>query len=540
MSRPKGSKNRPKVSVQKNDGLPPSLNKIENMAAARAGNAALDQFGATKTIAETENDVRVVDYREVGASGLRRFSGFIYEEFLPELTGWRGLAIYKEMINNDATVSAVLFAIKMLCRRVKWFSNPGGETPEDLEAAEFLETCMNDMSTTWIDTISEALTMLDYGYSYHEIVYKRRMGDSFDPAMRSKYSDGRIGWRKLPMRSQDTIYRWQFDDHGGIQGAEQLAPPHYYLVTVPIEKALLFRTTVDRNNPEGKSILRGAYKSWYTKKNIENIEAIGIERDLAGLPMAFVPAEIMSKNAPAGSEQLLASIATIVKNVRRNEQEGLIMPQQYDDNGKPMFDFKLLSTGGSRQFDTTAVINRYDQRIAMTALADFILLGQDKVGSFALASSKTNLFATAIGAFLDIIADVFNRYAIPRLFALNDFKITDYPQIKHGDLGSVDLKELGEYIQRISAAGMPLFPNEELEKHLLEIAGMPVGNVQEDKGESQIPVAEHTDQDKPLVEIPENPLSTAGTPDKNRADTTPVNGKPPLETATNSSGGRAK
>lgn len=476
---------------------------------------------------------QVVDMREIGATGLRRFSGFIYEEFLNELTGWKGVAVYKEMQYNDATVGAVLFAIKMLCRKVKWFSEPASQAPEDQLAGEFLESCMNDMSSTWIDTIDEILSMLGYGYSAHEIVYKRRCGDVFDPTMRSKYADGRIGWRKMPIRSQDTIYRWQFDDHGGIQGLEQLAPPHYYHTTIPIEKLLLFRTTVERNNPEGRSIFRTAYRSWYMKKNIENIEAIGIERDLAGLPMAFVPPEILSSKANASQQAIRAAIQDIVVNVRRNAQEGMLFPLDYNAEGKLRYDFKLLSTGGSRQFDTSQVINRYDQRIAMTALADFILLGQEKVGSFALASSKTNLFSTAIGAFLDIIADVFNRYAIPRLFALNDFKVSDFPKIAHGDLGSVDLKELGDYIQKLSQAGMPLFPNQELEKHLIEVAGLPTGNA----GLEPTPTIQVQPTDgasKDQVQVPALPVQT---PTLNKGpEAEDNNNRPPVGRTTNASG----
>ena len=437
----------------------------------------------------TQQREQIIDYREVGASGLKRFSGFIYEEFLPILTGWKGVAVYKEMSSNDPTVGAILFSIQMLCRRVPWRVKPASDDQRDKEAALFIEQCMNDMSNTWVDTIIEILSMLTYGYSVHEIVYKRRCGASIDPSMRSKYNDGRIGWRKFPIRSQDSIYRWQFDDHGGIQGVEQLAPPHYYHVVIPIEKMLLFRTTIEKNNPEGRSMLRNAYRPWYMKKNIEQIEGIGIERDLAGLPTAIVPPEMLSANASPGEKALLASIKNIITNIRRDEQEGVVFPGKYDANGKPMFELKLLSTGGSRQFDTDKIINRYDQRIAMTVLADFLLLGHNAVGSFALASSKTKLFSTAIGAFLDMISSTFNRYAIPRLFDLNDFKISAYPEISHGDIEDTDLKDLGDYIQKLSQSGMPLFPNDELEKHLLTAAKLPVPKNEEDSSLHHEPIA---------------------------------------------------
>lgn len=483
-----------------------------------------------------DNDKRqIIDFRELGQSGLRRFSGFIYDEFLPELTGWHGASVYKEMINNDATVGAILYAITMLCRKVKWQSKPASEDPADVEAADFLHTCMDDMSSTWADTITEILTMLSYGFSLHEIVYKRRYGDVVDPSARSKYADGRIGWRKIPLRSQDTIYRWQFDDHGGIQGAEQIAPPHYYLTMLPIEKCLLFRTTIDKNNPEGKSIFRTAYRSWYIKKNIENIEAIGVERDLAGLPMALVPPELLSSKRSAQETALYNEIKNIVVNIRRDAQEGVVFPSAYDSNGKLLYELKLLTTGGQRQLNTNDIINRWDQRIAMASLADFILLGSDKVGSYALSTNKTQLFTTAIGAHLDMIAEVFNRFAIPRLFAMNDFKISAYPTLEHDEIDQVDLKELGDFIQKLAVAGMPLFPNFELEKKLMRDAKLPepVDDVSPEKKIGIVPSVPNSP--KELVEIPANPITMPSNADL-VTDTTPVNGAPRMPETLNGAG----
>ena len=57
--------------------------------------------------------------------------------------------------------------------------------------------------------------------------------------------------------------------------------------------------------------------------------------------------------------------------------------------------------------------------MAMTVLADFIFLGHQQVGSFALSSDKTELFAMAIGAYLDIICETFNSQGIPSLIDIN-------------------------------------------------------------------------------------------------------------------------
>lgn len=491
-------------------------------------------------ILQQPQNQQIIDYREIGATGLRRFSGFVYEEFLLELTGWKGVAIFKEMQYNDPVVAAVLFAINMLCRQCDFHVEAASQDNDDQEAADFMESCIADMSQSWADTLVEILSMIPYGYSAHEIVYKRRCGDSLDPSMRSQYTDGRIGWRKFPIRSQDTIYRWQFDDHGGIQGVEQLAPPHYYHVTIPVEKLLLFRTTTEKNNPEGRSALRGAYRPWYMKKNIENIEAIGIERDLAGLPMAFVPPEILSANANNQQKQILQSIKDITINVRRNEQEGLVFPMDYDQNGKLRYDFKLLTTGGSRQFDTDKVINRYDQRIAMTLLADFILLGQSKAGNRSIVETRTDLFAWAIGAFLDIVCDVINRYAVPRLFALNDFRIAKYPQLTHGGVGTVDLAALGQYVTQLSGSGLPLFPSVDgkLEQYLMQAANLPIGLQTKRKSKVQGNTTIPNNEGKTQVEIPSDGLQVPTA--TGISDRTPADGQPKVEQVTTNISGNTE
>ena len=97
---------------------------------------------------------------ELGRIGQRRYGGVIYEEFLPELRGKRGIAVYNEMSENDDIVGAILFAIEMLLRQCDWNIEPGGDSAKDIEAAEFVESCMNDMQKTWIDTVSEILSFL--------------------------------------------------------------------------------------------------------------------------------------------------------------------------------------------------------------------------------------------------------------------------------------------------------------------------------------------------------------------------------------------
>lgn len=412
-----------------------------------------------------------LSFAELGRSGLNHWAGDIKEEFLPELKGKEGRKIYREMMDNSPIIGACLFAVSMLIRQAKPHIVPFKEEAVHTQRAEFVQSCFDDMSETWADTSSEILTMLPFGWAWHETVYKRRSGASRDPSRNSRFSDGLIGWRKLPLRAQESLKKWDLDPAGGIQGMFQSIKGEKDRY-IPIEKSLLFRTTHHKNNPEGRSVLRNIYRPWYFCKRIEEIEGIGIERDLAGLPVITGPEgfDLWNADDPV-AKTALEEAMTIVKSIRRDEQEGVVLP-----NG---WEIALLASAGKRNFDTTQVINRYNNLMAMVMLADFIILGHNnRYGSFALSSSKTHMFSIALGGWLDAIAGVFNRYAIPRLFQINGFPLDEVPKLKFDDIELPDLAELGTYIANLAKAGFQLFPNIPIEKTLLQAASLPTEGVE--------------------------------------------------------------
>lgn len=446
---------------------------------------------------------------EIGRIGQKRYGGTFYEEFLRELRGKKGIETYREMAENDDTIGAILFAVEMLIRQASWTIEPGGDTAKDKEAAEFVEECMSDMQDTWTDTISEILSFLTYGWSFHEIVYKRRMGKTSNPKTRSKYNDGLIGWRKLPIRAQETLYQWEYDNEDNLVAMTQLPPPDYGLITIPVEKAMLFRTKSRKGNPEGRSILRNAYRSWYFKRRIQEYEGIGIERDLAGLPV-FTGPEGLNIWDPDDPDmvKLRSGMEAMVKSVRVDELAGIVKPAGYE--------FELLSSGGTKQFDTNAIIQRYDTGMAMTVLADFIFLGHQQVGSFALSSDKTELFAMAIGAYLDIICETFNSQGIPQLIDINGGHfdgITDYPTLEHGDIEKADIAKLSTFIKDMTGVGI-LVPDDGLEDYVREVADLP----ERTEDTRAISDARQTQQNQ---NEPPEPEVTPGNPDESNPEEIP-------------------
>lgn len=414
-----------------------------------------------------------VDLNEVGSTGLNISGGEVHDEPLQTLRGEKGRTVLRQMSEDDSVVGSMLFAISMMLRQGEWMTEPN-PADDDPTRTEFIDGALNDMDEPFADHVDAAASMLVYGWSYHEIVYKRRQGRDVPVGVPvSDFDDGRVGWARFPLRSQNTLLRWVYDADANRYSMIQAAAPAYTPVVVPWHKALHYVTTKARGNPEGRSALRTAYRDWYYKTRIQEIEGIGIERDLAGLPVGRVPVEYLSENAPSGMQAATAEFKKILRNIRRDDQAAILWPQAYDEHGNKMFDIELLSSGGARQIDTSQVITRYDQRIAMSVLADFVLLGHDQVGTQALSRSKIDLFVDAISAWMQSIADTINRQAIPNLLRVNGLPTALPPRVRPSGIDQTDLESLGEYIAKLSAAGMPLFPDTDLQQHLRAAGGMP-------------------------------------------------------------------
>lgn len=416
----------------------------------------------TKTVAMTE----------LGVAGSYDPSGYLkQEEFIPALRGNKAIKKYREMRENDPIIGATLTAMDMLIRAVEW-KFTGTE-----EAVEFIEGVLDDMEGTFEDFLSEVLSFLPYGFSFFEVVYKRRMGRSPNtPTNYSKFDDGLIGIRKIAPRAQWTIERFDVTVNGDIKGVYQNAAYHTGMTYIPMSKGLLFRTTSVNNDPSGRSVLRNAYLPYYYSTNLQTIEAIAIEREMNGMPVGKVPAEYLKPDADEGKKAFIAQFSKILRDVRKNEQSYVMLPSDVylNENGSlsntPKVSFELIASKGTRDIDIDKVIRRHQHNIARTVLADFIMLGQSDRGSFALSQSKTDLFLRSIEGFVDNITAVINKSLIPRIWALNGMDMTTIPKLKRGRVSPVNLEELGRFVARLAGANEALFTDETIVSDLLDKA----------------------------------------------------------------------
>ena len=402
------------------------------------------------------------------------------DEFLPELRGKKAVRKYREMRDNDSTIGAVMYSVEQILRDVDLKVQPANDTEQAKAEADFVESVLEDMDHSLDDHISEALSFLSYGFAWFEVVYKRRQGmQTQNPKKRSKFNDGRIGIRKLAIRAPWTINKFDVDQTTGdvlglFQDTGHFNGSHY----IPASKSVYYRTTSINGDPSGRSILRNAYTSYEYLNNLQSIEAIAVERELAGIPVARIPAEYLSPDASAAQIGFANNLRQVLRDVKFNEQGYIILPSDTypDKDGAPtnvrLVDVELMASNGKRNIDIDPIVRRYQHDIARSVLSEFLLLGSQG-GSYALSKSKTDLFLRALESYIQAIVDVLNKQLIERLWELNGLPYDLMPKIVAGDVAQHDLRELGAYLRNLNGANINLSDQPDIVNALLQNAELP-------------------------------------------------------------------
>lgn len=438
----------------------------------------------------------------LGVSGVNTYSGLIRaDEFLPELRGKRAIQKFREMRDNDSIIGAVMYAVEQTLRDVEIKIKPADDSEESKKEVQFLESVFEDMDHSLDDHISEALSALTYGFAWFETVYKVRGGDSRNPKKSSKFTDGRIGIRKIAIRAPWTINRFEVDkETDEILGVWQDVTWGKPRVMIPINKSIYYRTTSLNNDPSGRSVLRNAYVPYTYLNKIQAYEAIAIERELHGVPVGRMPAEYLSEDASDNHKALRAAFEQILRDLKKNEQGYALLPSDLyvDADGKPtnqrLMDLELITANGSRSIDIDPVVKRYQHDIARSLMAEFLMLGSGS-GSYALSKSKTDLFLRSLESYINTIVDVLNRQLVKPLWELNGLPYETMPKLVAGDVAPHDLKELAAYLRNLNGADISVADQPKTVAELMAIAELPF---EEDKYVADL--EERKAQDKAALE----------------------------------------
>ena len=401
----------------------------------------------------------------VGITGLKLWRGVLGEEYLTALSTTRKKLIYREML-DDAVIATLLSALTMPLIATEFSTKPADPTNDvDIQAAEFLKQNMDDMTEySWRQHVYDMLGMLGWGWSASEIILKKRMGSGGNPP--SQYDDGHLGIDILDPRGQETIERWEFDEErkGDVSALIQRDPNKFVEYSIPEWKLVHATFGSRKRSPEGKSPLRELYRIWYTRKNLEIIEAIGAERDLAGLPLVKLP------SGANNADRLAAE--NIVRNTRNDEEAGIVLPAP-PPGAEHGWEFELVKSGGARQYNVREVIRDLNKILLMRFFAQFLLLGMDKVGTQALVSGSQDFFTMALVSIQQELLETWEHQLIPFLFKLNPFPgMTSLPKLVWPAPGKPAVESAVTNIKAMVESSI-LTPGTDLEDYMRSMLSLP-------------------------------------------------------------------
>lgn len=397
---------------------------------------------------------------EMGSLGLRVFNGVPQDELKRELNWPHSILTFKDMSSHSAVNAPLTLFENIISKATFIYKPPENATEQEKEQARLINQMMHDMEQPWSEFIRDVLSSNIFGFSVHEKVFRKRY-----KANGSLYDDGVIGWKKLPIRVQESISKFIFSDDGneviGVQQNLSAINDIYNrfskrsnLINMPRSKFLLFRTGKHRGDPFGKSPLRDAYLAWRFLSALEEMEATGVAKDLNGLPVLYLPAQYLAADAPSEVQAIRLYYENVMRNLQMNEQSAVILPQVIDPESKqPMFKLDLLSVDGKKNFDISKIKEYYKTLIFVSLFADILIQGTTSTGSFALGTIKNSLSGAYAERLIANIAEVLQNDLIKMTYQLNGWNESRMGTFDYDGLEPADLETFSKAVQRMGATG---------------------------------------------------------------------------------------
>lgn len=425
------------------------------------------------------NDVERFKFSEIGFQGLKIKNGVSEREIKKELKWPERLKTYDEMANN-ALVNGSLNLYRTILNKSDWAIKPHKDSLKiDLDRAEIVRQMLfEDMEQSFSVLLDDAFSAWKYGFALNEIVLRRRY-----KVNGSRFNDGYIAPKKLPLRHQESIKQFIYDEsNSDIIGVKQnvsestnsanrlLASDKNNEVNIPIRKLLHFVVN-SRGDPFGVPPTRDAYLSWKYLKYIEELEATGLSKDVSGTPVLKIPANYLSANATPEEKKIADYYYQTLQNLQANEQSAVLLPRVIDPESKmDLFEIDLISIDGKKNYSTEKIKEYYKTLIVIAMSSDILVMGTSATGSFALGALKSSLTGAYCHSIAKNICETINRQLIRLIYELNGWETEKMCSLDFSLANEIDLDSLSKFLQRTASTSLL-----EVDRELLNIVRAAVG-----------------------------------------------------------------
>lgn len=380
---------------------------------------------------------------EIGSTGTSRFGGRLRpEEYSPD---WGIPGRYDKIrrMMNDADVGAAIDQIVMPLEAAPWEVVPGDDSAEAVESAALIQRDLIDDPAvySWEYVLEHALQAPVWGSMLFEPVWR--------------IEGGQVRLEKLAPRMPHTVQDYFADDAGILSSVVQYTNTERGVVTIPAEKLVAIVYRMEGSDYTGRSLLRRAYKPWWMKAQLEDIDGISAEKHGMGV-------DVVNYDADATDPEDLVALKASMRALHVHQMQHLTLP-----NGMT---YEIKAPSGTVH-DVKGSIKHHQQMIFRALLADMMGMGEGRLGSHGLSEDKTSVLMLKLVKLGKSITEPLNVQLIGPWHRWNYGPDVPAPYIKHGRIDTRDLQGFVEAAARGVEAGV-LTPNAEVEAMVREIGGL--------------------------------------------------------------------
>lgn len=418
---------------------------------------------------------KISPFKEAGVSGTAVFGGYVENnEKNPKLANgerWRTAA---DMLANISIIAAGVRYYLNLVAKPAWIAEPVDETPAAQEYADFLTSVMNGMDAGWVKAVRQGALHKYHGFAIMEWTAKRR-------------DDGMIGIGSIEPRPSHTIERWDIDESGNILGVWQRSPQTGRELEIPRHKMLYFVDDMLSDSPEGMGWFRHLAEPAERLKAYLNLEAIGFERDLSGIPIGRAPIAAINKAVKNGeltqaqANNAISGITKFVQQEVKKKNTGLVLDSQHftdttadgpKNSAVAQWGIELLTGSAGSMPQLAAAIDRLRVEMAQIIGVEGLLIGTNGTGSLALSEDKSDNLYMQVNSTLTDMAEQMNKDFVDTVWALNGLPEDMKPRLKVEELSFRDAAMVAEALAKMAQAGAVLAPDDEAVNDLRDMLGL--------------------------------------------------------------------
>lgn len=443
-------------------------------------NDSVEKIGRTEEISVPRTSPS--PFRTAGVAGTAVYGGFLDDkEANKDLIGVKKYTTYSNMLANVSIVAAGVRFFLNLVSNPDWRAVPldEDERPDDYdetraeELARKVTLIINDMDTPWNRVVRRTAMFRFYGFSLQEMTAVRR-------------PDGMIGLRDIAPRPQRTIEKWDMRETGEVRGVVQRAPQDQREIYLPRRKLVYAVDDALNDSPEGLGLFRHCVEPSRVLSRYEQLEGWGFETDLRGTPVGRAPLQALQEMVDSGDmtpserDQRIQSMTNFIENHIRSPKLGLLLDSlAYETNDEAQrpsnvrqWDIELMKSDGSSHAEIAAAIERKIREIARVLGVEHLLLGDNGVGSFAMARDKSHNFALIVDTTIKDLQAVYMADVVDTIFTLNGWPDNAKPKLLTDKLKFRNVDEITSALRDMAQAGAMLHEDDPAIVEVRDLLGL--------------------------------------------------------------------